>query len=316
MRSTAVEHVIELPVLGHRTRFETNDPCVGALVDEAFGGWRCLPDVEPDGATPLTVRVVVHEGSEHTDGPVPVRHVCPDATRVIAHSPGSFAISDPLRREAIVHVSTTLLGDRAHFRDTMLDAITLALLSHFDRHPLHAAAVGCDGRAILLAGPSGSGKSTLAYAARAAGLDVLGEDHVWVQTTPQLRVWGWPATTFRLLPEAASQFPELVVQTHVNDARRGKRLVDPGDGRRRAAPIADAAVVCVLARGTGAASLERLSPGEVAEALGRDVDPGFDRFPARHADVVRTLAAPGGWRLRLSSDPRAAIACLLRVLDA
>jgi hypothetical protein len=46
------------------------------------------------------------------------------------------------------------------------------------------------------------------------------------------------------------------------------------------------------------------------------VDAGFDRFPARHADVVRTLAARGGWRLRLSSDPRAAIACLLEVLDA
>jgi len=80
---------------------------------------------------------------------------------------------------------------------------------------------------------------------------------------------------------------------------------------------AAAAVVCLLQRGCSSPSLERLTPGEVADALSHAVAPGFDRYPERHAGVVRALATTGGWRLTLSNDPDEALPLLrrLRPLD-
>src|SRR6185436_3042022 len=102
---------------------------------------------------------IVHEG-EPVDGHTPVRHFCPDATRVFVHAPGGFGVSDPVRGESIAYVTTRLAADRAQFRAEVLEALTLALLSHFDRHPIHAAAITRRGRAVLLAGAAGAGKST------------------------------------------------------------------------------------------------------------------------------------------------------------
>ncbi|HKG91062.1 MAG TPA: hypothetical protein VKA84_04150 [Gemmatimonadaceae bacterium] len=311
---------VELPVLGIATRFETNSRYVAGVVEEAFGGWRrAAAAAGGDSSGSLLVRVVVHEGAEHPGGGhAPVRHLCPDATRVIAHSPGSFAVSDPARGEAVAYVSTALAADRAHFRGAMLEAITLSLLAHFDRHPLHAAAVGSGERAVLLAGPSGAGKSSLAYAAHEAGLGVLSDDRVWVQLAPALRVWGWPGRV-RLLPDAPDRFP---------DAARDGTLVE-ADGKRKlavdlrpaggAAPhphAADRAVVCLLSPQRAARPvLERASPDEIVDSLSRDVAPGFDRFPERHGTVVRALAARGGWRLVPSGDPREALPMLRRMVE-
>ena len=316
LRDVVLTHTVQLPVLGIVTRFETNSRDVGALVEETFGGWRCVAG-DTGGPSAVRVRIVVHEGGEHGDGHAPVRHICPDATRLIVHSPGSVAVSDPDRAEAVAYVSSALAADRAHFRAAMLEAVTLALLSHFDRHPVHAAAVACRGRAVLLAGPSGSGKSTLAYLAHEAGegFDVLSDDRVWVQLEPRLRVWGWPGRA-RLLPDAASHFPDV--------ARRGvlarvdgkeKLVVElPYDGAPAARHSAGRATVCLLARGDGRVELERLAPAAIERALTRQPDAGFDRFPVRHEAVVRALAAQGGWRLTLSRDPREALPLLHRML--
>jgi hypothetical protein len=331
LRDPLLAHVSDLPVLGVPTRFETNSGTVARIVEDAFGDWRRLDagggereDVGRDPARVLRVRIVVHEGSEHVDGRAPVRHICPDATRVIAHSPGSVAISDPMRREAVAFVSSALVADRAHFRDAILEAVTLALISHFDRHPVHAAAVGRGERVVLLAGESGAGKSTLAYAAHGMGLDVLGDDRVWVQLAPRFRVWGWPGRV-RLRPETWAILPELAAHrpaepsagdpSHAADERR-KIVVaiggGPGESRCTAADV----VVCVLERTRSGArpTLERLGAEDLREALAHGLAAGFDRFPERHERVVGTLARDGGWRLGVPAggDPRAVLSMLMR----
>lgn len=53
---------------------------------------------------------------------------------------------------------------------------------------LHAAAIGCPGRGVLLAGKSGSGKSTTAVSCLAAGLLYLGDDHVILDTNKRTEV--------------------------------------------------------------------------------------------------------------------------------
>jgi hypothetical protein len=316
LRDPQLAYSIELPVLGIATRFETNSRYVYDLVVETFGGWRCLPhDAQRFSAAPLPVRVVVHEGAEGGTGHAPVRYLCPDATRVVLHSQGSVAISDPFRGESVAYVTTALASDRAHFRLTVLEAMTLALLSHFDRHPIHAAGIARGGRAVLLAAPSGTGKSTLAYTAHTAGLDVLGDDHVWVQLTPALRVWGWPSRVL-LLPEVASTFPEVAgLGTTSNENGEHKLAYDLDPTTDVSRYLADRAVLCILERRRANATLERLTPAALVDGLANKLTSGFDRFPERHDAVVRALTAHGGWRLMLSDNPREALPLLARMLD-
>jgi hypothetical protein len=316
LRNPPLPHVVELAVLGIAARFETNSRYMLGLVMESFG---------IDGQHPASrqgarvwIRIVVREGSEpgspDEHGHAPVRHICPDAIRLIVHTPGSVAVSDPALREAVAYVSTALAADRAHFRAAVLEAITFSLLTHLDRHPVHAAAVARGGRAVLMAGPSGSGKSTLSYAASQAGLRLLSDDRVWVQLVPRLGVWGWPRGV-RLLPNAASGFPEL--SHHAPSWVDGKQKLEVGlgDPAGAAEPVRDVAV-CVLERGDGTASLQPIDARTLAEALTRRVDAGFDRYPERQRAVVSALAARGGWRLCLSADPREAMPLLLRVLNS
>jgi hypothetical protein len=154
---------VELAVLGVPVRFETNSRYVLDCIDESFGEWR---NVTPDSRAvdPLRVRLIAYGGreggDEWRDVRVPVRHTCPDSTRLIAHSPGSIGISDPARREAVAHVSTELAADRAHFRSAMIEALTLALVTQFDRPRCWSARVPLSSRARSTVrwrpGPTGS----------------------------------------------------------------------------------------------------------------------------------------------------------------
>jgi hypothetical protein len=318
MRDPRLEYCADLPVLGVETRFQTNSRHVLGIVEEAFGGWRDL--VEPPRIAPeaVSIRVIVYAGHEHGPGHAPVRSVCPDATRVIIHTPGSVGVSDPARRESVAYVTTELAADRAHFRGAILEAITFALLSHFDRHPIHASAIARGGRAVLLAGPSGAGKSTLAYLAHTAGIDVLSEDHVWVQLAPTVRLWGAGGRTrVRLTPDASSHFPEVLQRSEPSDADQKRELTLSlhGPGTARSHLRADCAGVCILAKGGEAPALVRLEPDAIISALTERPAPGFDRFPDRQVAVAHALAQNGGWKLTLSDDPRAALPLLLRMLD-
>src|SRR4051812_18752302 len=115
LRAPRLEHVETLSVLGLPTRFESNSGYVLGVVGDAFGEWRAL-GIPDDRAPRLSVRIVVHEGTEHGIGRAPVRHVCPDATRLVVQSPGSVGIADPERGEAVAFVTTALASDRDHFR--------------------------------------------------------------------------------------------------------------------------------------------------------------------------------------------------------
>jgi hypothetical protein len=315
-RNPGLAYVVELPVLGIRTRYETNSRYVSDVVQEAFGTWSGFTESLDESAAPeLRVQIVVNEGSERADGHAIVRHFCPDPTRVIMHSPGSVAYVDPLRGEALVYVSTALAGDRAHLRVSFLEAATLALTTHYDRHPIHAAAIRRGDRTVLLAGPSGTGKSTLAYMAYAAGLDVLSDDLVWVQLAPRFRLWGWPRRV-HLMPDAHAVFPELGAAAGTVEANGTRKLaVDLTRQSHAFHFTSDRAVVCLLERGHAHAGLERLAPLAIADALTRELTSGFDRYPERLAASVAALTSEGGWRLGLTDDPHDALHLLKRLVD-
>ena len=68
-----LRNVLEVPVLGIPTRFESNSAAALELLDEWFGSWRALaacPDlISPPG---VRVRLVVHEGDEGERSPAPI----------------------------------------------------------------------------------------------------------------------------------------------------------------------------------------------------------------------------------------------------
>jgi hypothetical protein len=305
----AEEYSLTHALLGIATTFVSNSRYVIGVAEETFGAWRVVqarPELQ------LTVRIVVNHGFEENDH-AGIRHICPDAERLIVHSTGSFGMSDPARHEAVAYVTTALARDRANFRGAMLEALTYALLSQFDRHPLHAAAIARDARAVLLVGESGSGKSTLAYLASCSGFDVLAEDCVWIELERGPCVWGG-ARRIRLGHDAISHFPE-VASANVSTTIGGKAKLTidlPGTAHGL---MARSATVCLLKRGNGKPQLERVESSDIAHALSANVSPGFDRFPERHARVVDTLAAPGGWRLTLSTNPRESLPLLERILE-
>ena len=320
LRDPPITGVVELPVLGLPVRFETNSPQVLSAVEESFGCWRRL-DARAIGAPStgdvLRVRIVVYEddrASRELVSRVPVRHICPDETRLLVHSSQVAGISDPARGEAVGYVTAALVADRAHFRAAALEALTYSLLAHFDRHPLHAAGVARGDRAVLLAASSGTGKSTVSYVAHRAGLALLSDDRLWVQRQPALRVWSVPGR-LRLLPHAVKEYPELGAMPV--EELDGKRKIAVDVGARGGAPRTFGEVaVCVMERGSAAASLERVGPAELAASFVDQAAPGFDRYPERGRAVVRALCAGGGWRLRLSPRAEEALPLLERMLGA
>lgn len=304
----------EVAVFGLPVRFSSNSKYVLGVVNESFGATGAAKASDGTTHPVLDVRIVVHGGPEDDGAHAQVSHSLPDEHRVVLHTLGSKAVSDPLKHESVASVTASLAADRAHFRREIVEAMTLALVSHFDRHPVHAAAVMRDGRAVILAGPSGTGKSTLAYVAHRDQIDVMSEDIVWVQTQPALRVWGRPSSA-RLTPDTIARFPELHVPNGIRLAIGGDKSAVRLSAQQGASFVADRAVVCMLECGARA-SLDRIPASAVSSALTSQLAPGFDRFPDRVNGVVDALAAGGGWRLTLSNDPLDALPFLRQALDA
>ncbi len=74
---------------------------------------------------------------------------------------------------------------------------------------LHAAGVARGGRALLLPGTSGAGKSTLSVALAQAGLDLLGDDTLFLAQGPDgLRLLAFP-DEIDLTPETAGLLPGI-----------------------------------------------------------------------------------------------------------
>ena len=315
LRGAALEFAVTFPVLGIDTRFESNSRYVLDVASESFNEWRTLAAADRSTPGSVSVRVVVHGASERSAPHSPVRHISTDDGRLFVHTAGSLAIVDPARRDSLAYVTADLVADREHFRDFVLEAITLALLASFDRHPIHAAAIARDGHAVLFAAPGGTGKSTLAYVAHRSGIDVVSDDRVWVQLEPALRIWGG-GRSVRLRADAAIHFPELspLAATSVvnGEEKTVLKLAELPNGRQL---VCNTAAVCVMTRGETVA-LERIDGSEVHQELARQLAPGFDRFAGRHDDVVRALTTHGGWRLTLSNNPLDVLPFLYRMLDA
>ena len=313
VRNEKLAHGTELPVLGRRVVFESNSSAVLEAVDRSFGTWARLPESFRDSAPVCRVRLFVEDGEERATRPA-LRYLLPEPNRLIFSTGKSVGVAEVDRGEAYAFVTTGLVACDTYFRDGVIEALTLKLVTGTGRHPVHAATVVRNGRALLLAGPSGVGKSTLAYAASRAGLQVRGDEAAYVQRDPALRVWGMPGTV-RLSTPGASHFPELSeVPLIISLNGKEKVVVDIDVEEDVLSPVAEAAV-CVLSQGKEAASLERLNASVVFDFLTSRVESGFDLNPAEGRRVAEQLAGNGGWRVQLSDNPFDAVPLIEEMLE-
>lgn len=207
------------------------------------------------------------------------------------------------RGEGYCFLPDSFMPDRDGPFGEILNTLILFLVAQLGRTPLHASAVMLGDKAFVLAGRSGSGKSSLALAADRAGLRILSDDTIYVQTAPRLRVWA--------RPHAIHVFEKDVPQGATGPLRyrsgRWKRALPITAAHR----MAEQAALCVLERGT-AAGLQPLDVKEAVAILTAAPEPGYEFYGPRSEEIIRALARGGCWRLTLSSNPDEAIDLLRR----
>jgi hypothetical protein len=229
----------------------------------------------------------------------------PERNRLVLRWSDGEASADAVRGEALARVGRGAVG-AAGFRERVLDHLALFLVTYLDRHPLHAAGIERDGKAVLLVGPSGLGKSSLTYAAMRAGWKVLADDAIYVQSAPHRRLWGLPRR-IHLPPEAVRHFPEL--ESATPERRPDGRLkiaVEIVPWSRASVPWSGDVGFCLLSRSSAHRLPERMSPAVAAAEMRATLQGGFGRFAESLEGCVASLGSEGGiWRLPVTVDPNA-----------
>ncbi len=185
----------------------------------------------------------------------------------------------------------------------LINTMVLFLVGHAGRVPLHASAVMLNGTALVFAGASGAGKSTLALAATRAGLSLLSDDTVFVQSSPDFRLWSLAGAIHVFAQDAPAGSDGGM---RFRAGRWKKALAAP---RRRHA--AYDAVLFVLERGEKV-GLTPLPEDEAVRCLTAQPEQGYQFYGDTSAAAARALAVQGAWRLTLSADPVEAIALVVK----
>jgi hypothetical protein len=324
------------PVLGKPLEVRSNSPAVVAAAERAFGRWRDLDARLIEPAKPCVVDVVVHpsplsvvssqllHGTNDVDpptdhGPRTTDHglqtrSTPFTVRVhggclLAGDGANLMTAQLDAGRALAFVTPELAAREPWLRYHVLELLGLAMVAWHDRTPLHAGAVVCGGRAVLLTGRSMAGKSTLCYACLRDGFQLLAEDVVYISRRRGLRLWGIP-WRIHLLPDTARLFSELADVAAVPQPNGKVKLAveTSAFGADRARCHAERAVVCVVERREGAASaLEPIDPRAAVAALSYDRESGFDLYSDTRA-AAEALVAGGAYRLTVGGDLASAVA--------
>ena len=313
-RDVRCPHAVTLPVLGVGITFCANTPELLGVVEQCYGAWRAISD-DPGlvSSSSAEVKLVLHEApTRATDTPA-VTYRLPDPTRLVVTTSASFGIADTTRLQSIIYVDTSLLAHSDLLVEGVIEPMTLFLLGALDRQPIHGTAIARGDFALVLAGPSGVGKSTLTYAAQVSGFTPLGDEPVFVQLEPALRIW-CRAAPLRLAPEARAHYPELAdLEPTTLSNGKSKLLIDAGDSARR---HANRVGLCLLRSGEGRApSMAWLSSEQAADHVASHPEQGYDLYAATLHERIRRVAERGAWTLDVAGAPQDSIPFLEEMFE-
>jgi hypothetical protein len=310
-RDVSLEHRASFPVFGIEVVVESNSPAVPAQARDLFSA-HARHGAVPGGAI-VVVRIVAEPSSNDTLELQPPQWRMPDADHMLVRAPGLVASLDLGLATSITYFEEPLMRDAAQFGQTVLVPPILMLLNRCDRHPVHAAAIRRGSVGLLLHGPSGAGKSTTCIAASRAGLEVLSDDAIRVQRMPSLRVWGMPGHV-HLLPDAAARFDVTRDAQLAHRLANGKlKHVVPVPASAHP-PFVDHVGVVLLERAEGPLTCRPASAEEIIDTIMNASESTFDGYPEGRLPAAEAIAATGGWKIRLSSDPSETVALLVELL--
>jgi hypothetical protein len=164
-----------------------------ALVDDVLDAFGHLPEGSGDGVDELTICIW---DTSSTDTQLPASQLIPgldeltqsplfrsgDLSFLLQHGDSALNFLDAAA--AIGFHCRPSAGASVHHRGAPLRLLLSWWLNGIGWQLVHSAAVGHEGRAVLLTGPSGSGKSTVSLACARDGLDYLGDDYVVLAPEP------------------------------------------------------------------------------------------------------------------------------------
>jgi hypothetical protein len=234
---------------------------------------------------------------------------------------GILIAADPPAGEAVIHLRDAAALLHVERAVPLRDALQLLLGEH-DRWLTHAGAAGQAGSGALLVGRSGSGKSTLALSCATAGMDVLSDDYVVIETRGTLRAHATQSTA-KLSADSASRLglSKAVIHAAGFEATPegpAKAAVDIRDLTRGTMPRA-LRVAALIAPTLSDQPRPQLKPITSAEAM-RALAPSTvlqarSGAPGLLAAMGRIVREAPGYSLRLGPDPSANAAEVARVVD-
>lgn len=191
------------------------------------------------------------------------------------------------RGEALVTFSVEPLELVACLEGDLLER----LLERSSGWCLHAAVVGDDRGALVLAGDSGAGKSTLAQSLVARGMRYLSDERALIAPSLQvrglLRPIGIDPDSVARLPRGARLFDYPAARAE----RRSSRLVHPPADRREPGALPLRRLVLLSHAPQRAPEVRELSPGEALQLLwAHSIRPGKGAWGIA-LEVVRRVRA-------------------------
>ncbi len=180
---SARSHHRSLQLLGARFRFESNSAHLLHLVDQAFAGLprhRFLGRVAAPACAGCSS--TPRPAAANRRAPPPLQHLRGTVDSLCgAMDQSNLAVIVPAQASALVVISRDMLRHSYHARYELIEFAVYVLAARAQGLvPLHAAAVGDRGRAVLLMGDSGAGKSTMALHCLLQGLAMVSEDGLFV----------------------------------------------------------------------------------------------------------------------------------------
>lgn len=310
-------------VLGGVFRFESNSRDLIGLVESAYGR---LPLQTFPGAA-VEFRVGMHllprRANAWTVEP-PAPRIRQEGNLFRADVDASnFVAIDPEARCARIVASEDMLQHAYHLRCELIEfAVFILAARGLGLVPLHGACVGRGGRGVVLLGGSGSGKSTLALHGLLQGLDLLGEDAVFVRPG-DLVATGVP--NYLHLKGDALDFVDnhairgWIAHAPVIRRRSGIRKFEVDlrhdFGRPAARPLSLVGAVFVSTRSAGRSEplLTRLGANDAGAMF--EADQFYAASQPGWQDFKRKIIGRGVHQLRRGRHPRDSVDALCRLLD-